>query len=105
MKRKLNILNFGKLQGILFGLLGIVAGIIYGVGGFIIDALVSLGWVTSADTPGLSIGTLLAMTALIIMPVLFFLVGFVMGLVEALLYNIALKFTWLPYYNVFIRTN
>ena len=49
MKRKLNILNLGKLQGILFGLLGIVAGIIYAIGGLIIDILVSLDWIKYRD--------------------------------------------------------
>ncbi len=103
MKRKLNVLNFGKLQGMLFGLLGVLAGVIYSFGGLFIDMFVSFGWVTSSDTPGLSIGTLLAFAALFIMPILFFAVGIVTGFIEAILYNLALKFMWLPYYRVYAK--
>lgn len=103
MKRKLNIVDFAKLQGILFGLLGVVAGIIYAIGGLFVDIFVSLSWITSTESNGLSIGTLLAMSALIIMPLLFYIVGIITGFIEAVLYNFALRFAWLPYFTVFTR--
>ncbi|MBT8324514.1 MAG: hypothetical protein KJO96_04380, partial [Winogradskyella sp.] len=59
------IFKIAKYQSILLGLLGVVAGILYAFGGLVIDTLVSLDWITSNETPGLSYGTFLAFGALI----------------------------------------
>lgn len=67
--------------------LGLIAGIAYSFGGAIIDALVSAGWVTSDETPGLSSGTVLAFGALLGMPVIGGTAGFVAGAFGAWLYN------------------
>ena len=85
---KLNILSFAWLQAVLLGLVGGLCGILYSFGGLIIDSLVSLGWVTTAETPGLSYGTILAFGALIGMPIIFALLGYLLGLMEAFLYNL-----------------
>jgi hypothetical protein len=85
---KIRILSFAKFQAILMGFLGLAAGIIYSFGGLAIDILVSLEWVTSTETPGLSFGTILAFGALIGMPIIFAASGFILGIVEALLYNL-----------------
>ncbi|MFQ5677381.1 MAG: hypothetical protein ACE5G1_15945, partial [bacterium] len=69
-------------------LIGLILGILYSFGGLIIDALVSMGWITSAETPGLSFGTVLAFGALIGMPIIFATFGFIVGLIEAFLYNL-----------------
>lgn len=91
MKKRTHIkpISLAKLQAVLFGLLGLLAGIIYAVGGFIIDVSVSLGWVSSvaAETPGLSLGTLLAFGAVIGMPGIGLIVGFITGLIEAVCFN------------------
>jgi len=70
--------------------LGLVAGILYSFGGLVIDVLVSIGWISSASaaTPGLSLGTVLAFGALVGMPIIFATFGFILGLVEAFLYNL-----------------
>ena len=69
----------------MFGaLIGLVLGIIYSVGGLIVDASVTLGWITSAETPGLSWGTVLAFGALIGMPIIFAIPGVVLGAIAAL---------------------
>ena len=86
--KKIKILSFAIFQGFLGTLLGLIAGICYSFGGLIIDALVSMGWVTTSETPGLSYGTLLAFGALIGMPIIFYIGGFILGIVEALLYNL-----------------
>lgn len=57
------------------GLAGLVCGLLYSVGGFIIDML----------TVGLNLGTALAFLALPGMPVLFGLLGFLLGAAFALL--------------------
>lgn len=80
-----------RLHTVAFGFLGFVAGCIYSFGGLAIDTFVTLGWITSAETPGLSYGTVLAFGALVGMPVLFAAFGCVSGILVGLLYNTA---TW-----------
>jgi len=86
--KKIKVFSFAKFQAILFGFLGVLAGILYAFGGLLIDLLVSLDWISSNETPGLSEGTLLAFGALLGMPVLFAIIGFITGVVEAILYNL-----------------
>jgi hypothetical protein len=85
--KTIGVLSFAKFQALLGALLGFVAGIIYSFGGLAIDALVTLGWITSSDTPGLSYGTILAFGALFGMPLIGLLAGLVLGFISALLYN------------------
>jgi hypothetical protein len=85
---KINLWSLAKFQAILMALIGLLLGVLYSFGGLIIDTLVSLGWISSSETPGLSYGTLLALGALIGMPVIGCVIGFVLGLIEAILYNL-----------------
>jgi hypothetical protein len=89
--KKLAVLSFAKFQAIVLGFAGLLAGIVYSFGGLIIDTLVSIGWVTTTETPGLSYGTVLAFGALVGMPVIFAAFGFAVGLVEAVVFNIISK--------------
>lgn len=86
--KKMRVLSFAKFQGIIGALVGLIAGILYSFGGAIIDVLVSTKVISSNQTPGLSYGTALAFLALIGMPIIFATFGFVLGLVEAILYNL-----------------
>ena len=85
---KLGIISFAKFQAILGALIGLVLGVIYSFGGFLVDLLVTLGWITSGETSGLSVGTILAFGALLGMPLIGLVVGFLLGILEALLYNV-----------------
>lgn len=89
--KKLNPLTFAKFQALLLALLGLLAGIIYAFGGLTIDTLVTLELITSSETPGLSTGTLLAFGALIGMPLIGAMLGLIIGVMEALLFNIFAK--------------
>ena len=89
--KQLKIFSFAKFQAIMATYLGLGFGILYSVGGLIVDILVSLNWVSTAETSGLSYGTVLAFGALVGMPVVFAIGGFVLGIVEAFLYNIFSK--------------
>jgi hypothetical protein len=89
--KKIGVFSFAKFQAILGALMGMVCGVIYAFGGLIIDALVTMGWMNTTETPGLSFGTLLAFGALIGMPFIGAVAGFLVGIVEALLYNIFAK--------------
>lgn len=77
--KKLQILSFAKFQAILIAQIGIVAGILYSFGGAIYDI----------STIGLNSGTALAFLAPIGMPVIFGVFGFILGIVEAVLYNLS----------------
>ncbi|RMG38761.1 MAG: hypothetical protein D6732_04780 [Methanobacteriota archaeon] len=86
--KKIGVLSFGKLQGVILLFVGFLAGVIYSFGGLLMDTLVTLGWITSSETPGLSYGTVLAFGALIGMPLIFGACGFVLGMIEAVIYNV-----------------
>jgi hypothetical protein len=89
--KKLNPLSFAKFQALLGALLGLVAGVIYSFGGLVIDTLVTLGWIATTETPGLSYGTVLAFGALIGMPIIGLIAGLVVGFISAILYNLYAK--------------
>ena len=91
--KKINTLSFAKFQALLMGLTGVLFGILYSFGGLFIDTLVSLEILSPelASTPGLSFGTVLAFGALIGMPLLFAFLGFLFGIIEALLFNLVAK--------------
>ncbi len=54
---------------------------IYSIGGAIIDLIVSMGLVSPAywETPGLSMGTILALGAMVVLPILWGLAGYILG--------------------------
>jgi len=76
--KKLKILSFAIFQALLVSFLGLLAGILYSFGGIIVDLL----------TIGLNWGTVMAFGALVGMPIVFAAIGFVAGVLEAVLYNL-----------------
>ena len=88
--RRLKVFPFALFQAVLVGLIGVICGILYAFGGLLMDTLVSLNIFSpeSMSTPGLSYGTLMAFGALAAMPVIGAFIGFLTGIVEALLYNL-----------------
>lgn len=90
LNNKISLLQLAKLQAVLFGLIGLCFGIYYSIGGMFIDILVSAEALSAEkwETPGLSIGTLMAYMALVAMPLFTAACGFVLGVIEGLLYNL-----------------
>lgn len=88
--KRIKIFQFAIFQSILMTLIGVLCGILYSFGGLFIDASVSLGILSSEmmATSGLGYGTILAFGALIGMPAIFAIAGFLLGIVEAVLYNL-----------------
>lgn len=84
------MLFFAKLNTIIFGAVGVILGVIYSIGGLFVDLFVTLGLASATywGTPGLSFGTILALQALIGMPAIFAGLGFVVGIIGAILYNL-----------------
>jgi hypothetical protein len=77
--KKIGVLSFAKFQAILMSFVGLIAGILYSFGGAIYDLL---------TTGTVNWGTALAFLALLGMPILFATFGFMVGLIEAFLYNL-----------------
>jgi hypothetical protein len=75
---KIKALSLAKLQAVLMLFVGFAAGFIYAVGGTISDLL----------SIGLNLGTALAFLAIIGMPVMFAIFGYILGIIEALLFNL-----------------
>jgi hypothetical protein len=76
--KRIRVFFCAKLQATLMAMLGLIAGIIYSLGGLI--------WELTEGIP-LNLGTILAFAALLGMPALFAIVGFATGGISALLYN------------------
>ena len=76
--KRIRVFFCAKLQATLMAMLGLIAGIIYSLGGLI-------GELTEGIP--LNLGTILAFVALLGMPALFAIVGFATGGISALLYN------------------
>ncbi len=75
----IDVLALAKFQAILFAFVGLAAGVIYSFGGLIFDLV---------TTGSLNLGTALAFLALIGMPLIFAVAGAVLGVFEAVLFNI-----------------
>ncbi len=75
---KIGVLSFARFQAVLMALVGLIAGILYSFGGAIYEVL----------TSSLNRGTALAFIALIGMPIISATIGFIVGLIEAFLYNL-----------------
>ena len=80
--KKIGVLSFAKFQAVLFSFVGLIAGILYSFGGAIYDLLTS---------GSVNLGTALAFLALIGIPITFGVFGFIVGLIEAFLYNILVR--------------
>ena len=80
--KKVGVLFLAKLLTIIMVFIGIIAGTLYAVGGAIYDVL---------TTNSVHLGTALAFLALLGMPIIFGLVGFLAGVIGALIYNIVAR--------------
>jgi len=79
--KKIKIIQHAKLQARITGFAGIIAGLIYSVGGTFYDI----------QTVGLNKGTLLAYIAIPVMPIYFAVFGFITGIVGAYIHNLFTK--------------
>ncbi|MBI2107820.1 hypothetical protein HYT54_01725 [Candidatus Woesearchaeota archaeon] len=78
--KKIGILSLGKIMGILYALMGLILGAILSLISLIGSALSSNGF-------GIFIG-MFGIGAIIFLPIFYGVIGFVFGLITALLYNL-----------------
>ena len=81
--KRLGVLSVGLMTGVIYGLIGLIAGI------FITLISVVAGGVF--DQAGF--GYLLGVGSIIFLPIFYGIAGFIGGLITALIYNLAAKFT------------
>lgn len=88
---KVGVLSLGKLLGIMYAAIGAVFGLLYAlfaiVGG---GAMLAMGGDEGAMGGGMMMG--MGVAAVIVLPILYGLIGFVGGLLSALFFNIAAKY-------------
>jgi len=77
--KKVGVRSSSKLFAVLMAFVGVIAGILYSFGGAIYDVL---------TTGSINLGTALAFLALIGMPIMFAIPGFIAGAIGAFLYNL-----------------
>jgi hypothetical protein len=77
--KKIGVLSSSKLLAVLMAIVGLIAGILYSFGGAIYDVF---------TTGSVNLGTALAFLALIGMPLIFAVPGFIVGAIGAFLYNL-----------------
>ncbi len=91
--KNISLQSLIKFHVINFTVLGLVLGVIYAFGGFLVDTMVSLEWLSGEvfSTPGLSSGTALAFGALIGMPLIGACCGIFLYFIEVAIYFLFVK--------------
>jgi|SRR6185436_19849894 len=81
--KRVGVMSCARISGILYGLLGLIAGAIISLIAVIVGAL----GIQSQDANGAFLGALLGVGAVIAFPVCYGAVGFIGGALSAALYN------------------
>lgn len=88
---KVGVLSLGKLMGLMYAAIGLLFGVLYAlfavVGG---GAMLAMGGNEGAMGGGMMMG--MGVAAVIVLPILYGLIGFIGGLITALFFNIAAKY-------------
>jgi len=82
--KSLGVLSCGKISGLMYSILGIIVGLMFSVVSMF-GAAVGLA---ESEPQGALVGLLFGVGAIIIMPIFYGVLGFVCGLLSALLYNL-----------------
>ncbi len=88
--RRLGVLSVAKLQGTLYALLGLLAGAVFALFSLFGAAI---GSSMGSDSHGSLFGAVLGVGAIVFFPVVYGLLGFVVGLLAAALYNLVAGIT------------
>jgi len=82
--KHVGVLSVGKVSGMLYGLLGLIIGII-----FALFSLLGVGIaITQTGDSTALFGALFGVGAVILMPLFYGIMGFIMGVIMAALYNL-----------------
>jgi hypothetical protein len=82
--RRIGVLSLAKIQGTLYALLGLIIGAFFSLLAVVGAALVN----AVGGTSGSHIGMLFGVGAVIVFPILYGILGFILGLIMGGLYNL-----------------
>lgn len=89
---KVGVMSLGKLMGLMYAAIGALFGLLYALfailGG---GAMLAMGGGDSGIGGGMMMG--MGLAAVIILPIFYGILGFIAGLLSALFFNIAAKYT------------
>ena len=86
--RKIWVLSAGKITGALYALLGLIFGAIFAL----FSLLGAAVGVASSQSPDALVGLLFGVGSVIFLPIFYGVLGFIFGLLKALLYNLVARF-------------
>lgn len=86
--RKFGVLSVGKIMGVVYALLGLILGIFTALFSIMGSAIGMMNSDSSALFGGLFVGV----GSIIFLPLLYGIIGFIFGLISALLYNVVARF-------------
>lgn len=79
--RKIGVGSLGKIMGIIYAVFGLIVGAML--------TLVSLMGASAAEGNAAMFGAIMGVGAIIIMPIIYGIMGFLAGVISALIYNVA----------------
>lgn len=89
---KVGVMSLGKLLGLIYAAVGAVFGLLYALFGIVGGgAMLAMGGDDGAMGGGMMVG--MGLAAVVILPVVYGLLGFAGGLLTALFFNLAAKYT------------
>lgn len=86
--RKIGVVSLGKITGAIYCVFGLVIGVIFGLFvliGALVEGATGSGGRAIADMAGGLVGGLIV---LLVMPIMYLVIGFIGGILTALLYNL-----------------
>jgi|SRR3989344_7960228 len=86
--RRIGVFSLAKLQAVLMAIFGLIAGIFYAIIGSIF-----LASSNSLGSNSLGFGAGLGLLAIIVLPVVYAVIGFIAGAIGAFLYNLVARWT------------
>lgn len=87
--RRIGVLSLGKVMGSIYATLGLVIGAIFTVFALVGSVIGSI----ASDSGEPLLGILFGVGAIVIFPIFYGLIAFVMGMIIAAIYNFAARFT------------
>ena len=82
--KRVGVLSCGKVLGLLYAAMGLIFGGIF--------SLISIGGMVASAGQGAAAGMLFGVGAIVFLPIFYGVLGFISGLVLALLYNLLAQF-------------
>ncbi|MBN2346188.1 MAG: hypothetical protein JXO51_07330 [Candidatus Aminicenantes bacterium] len=84
--KRIDVISFAKFQTVLMAIIGVLAGVMFAFFGFIFQAFA--GRLTQGDIPWAGFGAGMGLAALVILPLVYAVIGFISGIIGGALFNL-----------------